>query len=113
MKNKILMVIMLIVAPYSPVFASGDVSLQCSYITQHSDFHIQLKPFTLTTKGKVISDNSIIGNVSNFDGDSSNLDIVFDNGTSIYFDKIKGLSIFTAKVEGEYVYSYGSCYKVK
>lgn len=113
MRKKFLIVIMLIVILVSPVFASGDVSLQCSYITQHSDLHIQLNPFTLTTKGKVISDNSIIGNVSNFDGDSSKLDIVFDNGTSIYFDKIKGLSIFTAKVEGEYVYSYGSCYKVK
>lgn len=96
-----------------PVFATGEVTLQCSYITQHSDLHLTLEPFTLSTKGKVYRDKSIIGNVSSFEDDTNSLDIEFDNGTSIFFDKIRGFSIFTAKVSGENIYSYGSCYKVK
>lgn len=96
----------------SKVFATGDVTLQCSYITQHSDIHIQLAPFTLSTKGKVYKGKSIIGNVSNFDNDTTALDIKFDDGTSIYFNKLKGLSIFTVRIEGENVYSFGSCMKI-
>lgn len=112
--KKILVSIFLFVLLYFPpkVFAVGDVVLQCSYITQHSDIHIQLEPFTLSTKGKVYREKSIIGNVSNFDNDTNVLDIEFDNGTSIYFDKLKGLSIFTVKIEGENVYSFGSCMKI-
>ena len=96
----------------SKVSATGDVTLQCSYITQHSDIHIQLAPFTLSTKGKVYKGKSIIGNVSNFDNDTTALDIKFDDGTSIYFNKLKGLSIFTVRIEGENVYSFGSCMKI-
>lgn len=113
MKKFLVSIFLFVLLYFSPkVFAAGDVTLQCSYITQHSDFHIQLEPFTLSTKGKVYREKSIIGNVSNFDNDTNVLDIEFDNGSSIYFDKLKGISIFTVKIEGENVYSFGSCMKI-
>lgn len=96
-----------------PAFASSDVTLKCSYITQNSDLHIQLNPFTITTKGKVIRDKSIIGNATFFEDKQDTLHILLDNGASIIFDLEKALSIYTIRVEGESVYSYGSCMKVK
>ena len=113
-KNIIIVLFMLLVVQSALAKSSGNsITLQCSYITQHSDLHIVLEPFTLTTKGKVYRDKSIVGNVYNFDKDINKLNIEFDNGSSIYFDKEKGLSIYTVRIEGEDVYSYGSCIKTE
>ena len=111
---KKLFTVLLLLMFATPVFASDEITLHCAYIVQFTDTYYTFDAFKLTKKGKVLnSNNKVVGYVTNFDDNPKILTVFFDNGSQVYLDKEKGLSIFTVYSEGEPVRSYGSCMRVK
>ncbi len=112
--KKLFTILLLSIFVVPVALAKDEFTLKCSYITQFSDFHITMDAFTLTKKYKVLNpSNKIIGYFEILDNDPTKLEIFLDNGPNIYFDTKKGLSIFTVQIEGENVYSFGSCSRMK